>query len=241
MGFLLSSYTHTEDNFYLKKLHLTEIKTTKTKTHDKWEVISFFDEKGFLLRETNFYKKEIKSDYTYEYTIADTLLEIKRVDAIGKDVKKQKKIDRYYYSSLGQCYKYRVYFGDCDNPTHYEDNFIFEDGLLTGYSQGKMGAVKISLKYNEKKQKTQKMEIRNKTDTTLNTYVYNQLGLLTDHIMESNNNAVVYSGVVVWSNEKVNKVHIQFSGFDKRGNWTRSYFLTERGKVFRSKREIEYW
>ena len=66
MGFLLSSYTHTEDNFYLKKLHLTEIKTTKTKTHDKWEVISFFDEKGFLLRETNFYKKEIKSDYTYE-------------------------------------------------------------------------------------------------------------------------------------------------------------------------------
>jgi hypothetical protein len=80
----------------------------------------------------------------------------------------------------------------------------------------------------------------NGIDTTFYTYVYNQLRQFTDYIQKNNNNEVVCSGVVVWSNEKMNKVHIQFSNFDKRGNWTRSYFITERGKVFRLKRKIEY-
>ena len=241
MGFFYSSYAFDDDIFYYKKMEHKGIKKITEKTHDKWEVISFFDEKGYLLREINFYKKEIRSDYKYDYVVTDTLLEIRRIDTIGKDVNKQKKIDRYYYTSLGQCYKRRVYFSSSDNPSYYEDNFVYDDGMLISYTQGKNSATKFIYKYNEKKQKVQKLEIRNETDTTFYSYVYNQSGQLTDYIQESNNNEVVYSGVVVWSNEKMNKVHIRFSNFDKRGNWTRSYFITERGKVFRSERKIEYW
>jgi hypothetical protein len=241
MGFSYFSYAFDDDIFYYKKLEHKGIKKTVRKTHDKWEVVSFFDEKGYVLRAINFYKKEIRSDCTYEYTITDTLLEIKRIDAIGKDVRKQKKIDRYYYTSLGHCYKYKVYFSESDTPSHYEHNFMFENGLLVSYTQGKIGAIKFVYKYNEKKQKVQKLEIRNETDTTFYSYAYNQLGQLTDCIQESNDNEVIYSDVVVWSNKKMNKIHIRYSNFDKHGNWTKSYFITEKGKKFRSKRKIEYY
>ena len=242
MGFFYSSYAFDDDAFYYKKLEHKGIKKITEKTHDKWEIISFFDENGYLLREINFYKKEIRSDCTYEYAITDTLLEIKRINAIGKDVRKQKRIDQYYYTSLGQCYKRRVYFSIPDNPSHYEDSFIFEDGLLVSYTQGKNGAIRIVYKYNEKKQKIQKLEAVGEY-TTFYTYVYNKFGQLTDYIKEvvnNDNELVILSDVVVWSNNRMNKIHIRFSNFDKHGNWTASYFITEKGKVFRSKRKIEY-
>lgn len=247
MGLFYSSYAFDDDAFCLKKMEYKGIKEITEKTHNKWNVISFFDEKGYLLREINFYKKEIKSDYKYDYVVTDTLLEIRRINAIGIDVRKQKKIDRYYYDSLGQCYKRRVYFSNSDNPFHFWDNFVHGDGVLVSYTEAtdwqKKNDIsnKVVYKYNEKKQKTQKVEIRNEIDTTFYSYVYNQSGQLTDYIQESNKNEVVYSDIVVWSNEKMNKVHIQYSNFDKRGNWKRSYFITEKGKVLRSKRKIEYW
>jgi hypothetical protein len=223
------------------------IKKITEQTHDKWEVISFFDEKGYLLREINFYKKEIKSDYKYDYVVTDTLLEIKRIDSVGKDVNRQEKIDRYYYISLGQCYKRRVYFSGSDNPSHFWDNFVYENGMLISYTEATDWQKKndisnmVFYKYNEKKQRTKKIKAVSETDTIFYSYMYNQSGLLTDYIQESNNNEVVYSSVVVWSNKRLNKTHIRYSNFDKCGNWTESYFITERGKVFRSKRKIEYW
>lgn len=247
MGFFYSSYAFDDDTFYCKNLEHKGIKKITEKIHDKWEVISFFDEKGYLLREINFYKKEIRSDYKYDYVVTDTLLEIRRIDTISKDMNKQKKIDKYYYTSLGQCYKRRVYFSSSDNPSHFWDNFVYENGVLVNYEEStdwqKRNDIsnKVLYKYSEKKQKLQKTEIRNEADTTFYSYVYNQSGQLTDYIQESNNNEVAYSGVVVWSNNKMNKIHIRFSNFDKCGSWTESYFITERGKVFRSKRKIEYW
>lgn len=247
MGFFYSSYAFDDDIFYLKKMEHKGIKKIIIKTYDKWEAMSFFDDEGYLLCEINFYKKEIRSHYKYNYVVTDTLLEIRRIDIIGKDVNKQKKIDKYYYTSLGQCYKRRVYFSSSDNPSHYWDDFVSENGVLVSFTEAtdwqKINDIsnKIVYEYNEKKQKIRKLEIRNETDTTFYSYVYNQSGQLTDYIQESNDNKVVYSGVICWSNEKMNKVHIRYSNFDKHGNWTKSYFITEKGKMFRSERKIEYW
>lgn len=241
MGLLYSSYASNDDVFYYKNLEHKGIKTLTEKTCDKWEVISFFDEKGYLLREINIYKKEIQSDYKYIYAVADTLLEIKRIDIVSKDVNKRERIDRYYYTSSGRCYKFRMFFSEPDNPYHFEDNFVYENGMLVSYTKGKEGKTKIVRKYDEKKRKIQEIEIRDKTDTTFYSYVYNQSEQLTDYIQESNNDEVIYSDVPPWSNKKMNKVHIRYSNIDKRGNWTKSYFITERGKVFRSERKIEYW
>lgn len=53
MFFLNPSYAFDGDIFYYKKLEHKGIKKITEQTHDKWEVISFFDEKGYLLREIN--------------------------------------------------------------------------------------------------------------------------------------------------------------------------------------------
>ncbi|MDH6354626.1 hypothetical protein M2132_000954 [Dysgonomonas sp. PH5-45] len=242
--FFPSSYAFNNDAFYYRTLEHKGIKKITENTHDKWEVVSFFDEKGYLLRETNLYKKEIRSDYKYSYVIVDTLLEIRRIDMNCKDTDKQKRVDRYYYTSLGQCYKHEICFSESDTSSYYEHDFVFDDELLIGYTQGNGSQGEhstIKYKYNEKKQKIQEQKMFMQTDTTFCSYIYNSFGQLTDCIQESNDSEVIYSDVVVWNNKKMNKVHIRYSDFDKQGNWTKSYFITEKGKVFRSKREIEYY
>ena len=50
----------------------------------------------------------------------------------------------------------------------------------------------------------------------------------------------IISDVVCWSKNQRNKYIILYDNFDKKGNWTKSYFLTDKGKVLRSKRKIIY-
>lgn len=74
------------------------------------------------------------------------------------------------------------------------------------------------------------------------SYLYDENERLTDVITESHNDSEIKGtimGVVCWNSE-MNKYHIRFSNFDKHGNWTKSYYMTEKGKVFRSKRKIKY-
>lgn len=40
--------------------------------------------------------------------------------------------------------------------------------------------------------------------------------------------------------ESLSKVHIKYNGHDKHGNWTRSYFISNGKRKFRSKRKISY-
>jgi hypothetical protein len=72
-------------------------------------------------------------------------------------------------------------------------------------------------------------------------YCYDDLGRLTDMIQESPKSDVYYTDVISWSKHIHNRIHIKYSNFDKHGNWTKSYFVTKKGKVFRSKRKIDYW
>ncbi|MEA4975896.1 MAG: hypothetical protein VB046_09195 [Paludibacter sp.] len=245
-GLFYSSYAIDKDNLFSKTSKYKGVKKVIEKTFDEWKVVSAFDKEGFILQEINYYKNEIKSSYKFDYILADTLLEIKRTNQINKNVKNQK-IERFFYTTSGKCYKYRVYFLSLDNPSLLGDNFLYEDGKLVSYTEAndwqKRNDIssEIVYKYNERKQKIHQMEIKNVTDTTFYTYLYNQSGQLTDYIQESNNNEVIYSDVVPYSKNKMNKIHIKYSNFDKLGNWTRSTFITEKGKVFRSKKKIEYW
>lgn len=245
-GLFYSSYAIDKDILSSKTWKYMGVKKVIEKTLDEWEIVSIFDKKGFILQEINYYKKEIKSSYKFDYILTDTLLEIKRTNQISKNVNNQK-IERYFYTTSGQCYKHRVFFLSLENPSHFGDNFVYEDGKLVSYTEANDWQKRNNLsseivyKYDERKQKIHQMEIKNVTDTTFYTYLYNQSGQLTDYIQKSNNNEVIYSDVVPFSKKKMNKIHIRYSNFDKHGNWTRSYFITEKRRVFRSKRKIEYW
>ena len=248
LGFFSSSYAFDDDAFYYKNLEHKEIRKITEKQDTKGEDIYFFDKEGYLSHEIHLNKKkEIMSEYKYEYTVTDTLLEVRIIVTNGNN--EQKSTHRYYYTLSGQCYKRRVYFSGSDNPSNFWDNFVYEDGLLVSYTeatewQEKNGIFpKIVYEYDEKKQKVQKLKTSGEY-TTFYTYIYNKSGQLTDcvhEVVNNDNELVVLSGVVVYSENNTNKSHIRYSDFDKHGNWTKSHFVTAKGKVFRSKRKIEYW
>ena len=153
IGLFYSPYALNNDGFYSKTLEHKGIKKITEKTHDKWEVISFFDSEGFLLQKISYYKKKLRSDVKYDYTVMDTLLEIRRITLFNVNADNKTKIDRYYYTPSNQCYKYRVYFSESNNPSYYEDNFVYDDGMLVSYTQGKNSTTKFIYKYNEKNKK----------------------------------------------------------------------------------------
>ena len=242
ISFFSSSYAFDNDVFCHKNLENKGIKKITEKKYTNGEAVYFFNREGYLSNEIHFTKKnEILSEWIYSYIVTDTLLEIKMIGTIGNN--ERKSTYRYYYTSLGQCYKRKVFFLDSDSSSHFLDNFVYEDGMLVSYTEGKKSATKFVYEYNEKRQKKQILKTSGEY-STFYTYMYNNTGQLTDFIHEvinNDNELVVLSGVVIYSRNNTNKSHIRYSNFDKHGNWTRSHFITEKGKVFRSKRKIEYW
>ena len=241
-GLIYSSYAF--DNAYVdvrsKIQEHKGVKKITERTSDNWKVISFFDREGHVLQETHAFKKEMMSDFRFHYTVTDTLIEARRVNRIFEDDLDTLRIDRYYYNASNQCYKFNVYFSTIDQIDHLSDfnsidDFVYEDGMLISYTQG---ASRNIFKYNEKKQKESRLEIRDyASDTTFYTYVYNQHGQLTDVIQEYHDTSIFYGDVPAWRK----KIHVKFSNFDKHGNWTRSYFITEKRRLLYSKRKIKYW
>jgi len=223
-------------DFYSKILEHKGIKKITERTFTHWKAISYFDREGYVLHETNVFKKEMRSDYRFSYTVTDSLAEIRRVDRIDLNNDGDTlRIERYYYDSSNRCYQYRVYSSEQDTSRYASrNNFVYEAGMLISYD-------KNILKYNEKKQKVSRLEVTGYTDSTFYTYMYNQSGQLTDFIKESHDNTIWYADAPSWSNTRNNKIHIRYSNFDNHGNWTRSYFITEKRKIFYSKRKIKYW
>jgi YD repeat-containing protein len=127
---------------------------------------------------------------------------------------------------------------DLNIPSVIGTNFIYENGLLISYDRD--GSV-VQFQYDSLARITQIIFISHvSSDTTYTNYIYDKLGRETDCIVESSNPEADFVGVFVYSSEKRNKVHFRYSDFDKYGNWRKSYFVTEKGNLFRSKREIKY-
>lgn len=244
IGKSLFSQSFDENFLLLNYQKNNNIQKIEEETFDDWNIISVFNEEGFLLHQTNYKKKERKSDYKYEYTISDSLITIRRTNKVNNEINKNS-IEKYYYSSLGQCSKFEIYSSTNLDPFYFADNFVYSDGLLLRWEENNIfhkkkngSPIKKVYRYNEKKQKIQELRIVDATDTTYYSFLYNQYGQLTDCVQESKD--AIYSGVICWSNSAMNKVHIRYIDFDKYGNWTKSYFVTENGMKFRSKRKIKY-
>jgi hypothetical protein len=206
------------------------------------KIVSSFDEKGFLLRKTHYYKNKIQVDYDYEYSISDTLLVIRGKYQYPNDKTEGYIVYKYYYNSLKQCYRFEVFFSpNLSAPAVFGDNFTYKNNQIQSYEwhnnyyttiykyfYANNGAQQIKKSYSVSGD-----SICVDNDWS-NISIYEN-GKLTNFIRDGG-----VFGEPCWD-ETLMKVHIRFSNFDKQGNWTRSYYLTEKGKVFRSKREIEYW
>ena len=232
------------DNFQIDFYSIIQeykgIKKITKRTTLGWEVLSYFDKKGYVLHQTHAYKNELRSDFIFSFTVTDTLAEIRRVNKI--DINRRGdtlRIERYYYDSSGQCYQFMMSSSDQDTSRYpFRGNFIYEDRMLISYTQGSR---KNTCTYNEEKQLTGRLEISINNDTTFYTYLYNPHGQLTDFIKESPDTTVFFSEAPFWNKTRGNKIHIRFANFDCHGNWTKSYFITEKEMLLNEERKIEYW
>lgn len=248
----LNAFAYIEDeDFFTLKRNMRGVKVVTEKNFSKWKTVSFFRDDGFMLQKINYYKNEMRADYRYEYSMSDTLLEIKEKDY--RNINNNKEgytVRKYYYNHLKQCYRYEIYSSleSLEKPFVIGDNFIYKDGRLQSYERrypnwSEIEIDKIIYHYDGDQQTIQKYYVTKDSVSvvdakTLLIYLNNKL---VDYIVESSNEGDIFTGVVCWSDKKMNKMHIRYSDFDKYENWTESYFITQKGKVFRSKRKIEYW
>jgi hypothetical protein len=239
------------------------IKKITEKSFSKWTTVYLYDSMGFLIQQLNYYKNRPRADYRHEYTITDSLTTRKQEEYLNIDNNKNRHftVYKYYYNFQKLC-KMEIYLSS-DNlsvPSVLADNFIYRDDLLQSYERGRFPYTdedppdKIQHIYNEEKQITQKLICSDISlivalhspdfafkDTTFYSFIYDEGGKISDYVIRSSDKESTFTGVYCWNDVEMNKVHIRYSNFDKRGNWTVSYFITEKGKKFRSKREIEYW
>lgn len=228
---------------FCNRISVTGVRKVTTITHDKWSIVCNFDRQGFLNREQRFYKGELKADYAYEYKITDSVLVTIVTDRENQHIKLVKKSEDYL-SPSGKCYKCRVYMNGSNTVSLYIDNFVYDGDLLISYDvatawQKRNGkASKVHYYYNKKKHKILETKSFNGTDSVI--YSYDKMGRLTGEKKTSDSLSVL-SGIVPYADNELNKVQLTYSHFDNKGNWTKSYYTTQEGKIFRSKRKIDYW
>ncbi len=239
---VISGYSTIPKGF-CNRISVTGVRKVTTITHDKWSIVCNFDRQGFLNREQRFYKGELKADYAYEYKITDSVLVTIVTDRENQHIKLVKKSEDYL-SPSGKCYKCRVYMNGSDTVSLYIDNFEYDGDLLISYDvatawQKRNGkASKVHYYYNKKKQKILETKSFNGTDSVV--YSYDKMGRLTGETKTSDSLSIL-SGIVPYADNELNKDQLTYSHFDNKGNWTKSYYTTQEGKIFRSKRKIEYW
>ena len=71
-------------------------------------------------------------------------------------------------------------------------------------------------------------------------YIYTSKHELKQIIVENADKDAVISDVVPWDYNHLYMYSLWYRSFDKHSNWTKSYFLTKKRKVLRSKRKIKY-
>lgn len=196
-----------------KAEHVKEIREKKR----KWTTFYYYDTNGLLIRQINYYKKQKRADYQFEYNITDTLLIIKE---ISDDLRYL--IQKIHYTPIGQVVKHEIFSDrDMENPFVLSYNFVYRDGLLCSFDRSiaRPDTIfpprKTECFYNHKKQLVRKQEFEQYTfkdsplqvDTTIYRYRYDSKGHLTDEIVESTDKESVITGVHVWSKEQSNKYH----------------------------------
>jgi hypothetical protein len=172
--------------------------------------------------------------------------------------KKEYSFDKYIYNKSGQCIKVEFFSSsDLDKPFATIDSFMYDnDGLLFSYNRNSFhrnnnSTTKYLLFYDTNKLLIKQLEITDYyddldssiiRDTMITRYEYNNLGYLMKEIVE---NRTLVGGNINTNEESSNNeenidVIFSYDNFDRRGPWTKCYFVA-REKVLWSKRKIEYW
>jgi len=214
----------------------------------RWTYKSFFNNDGYIIRQINFYNNKQRADFRYNYFFSDSALII--ASFLYSDTTDCLHFN-YYFDSLGKYNLFEIYsIRNLDFPFMIGNEFAYKNNLLLSYNintiniKGEPSSIDtIKFQYDSLGRINRRSiisNIENVISTENFTFFYDVHGRLTDYIQESSDSVGIYLGGVVWSEERENKVHFRFSNFDKYDNWRKSYYVTEKGEIFRSKRKIMY-
>lgn len=233
------------------------VKEITEKGRDGWKNISYYDEHGFLIKITHFYKSEKRSENRFEYSVCnDTLVVINYSERYRSETK-------YAYNNHE-----KVFIGErvtslsdekAPEMVAQSDNFTYVNGLLTGFERNDS---KVSIQYDEYGRMSVYETVtyyddflgyRDWEGIETKKYTYDNEGRLTGIITVTTNRYRIgsentgelpvpnYLGVVSYAKDYPNKYWIRYSSYDKRDNWRKSSYMTEKGEVKNKTRHIKYW
>ena len=192
-------------------------------SHRRSKIISEY-ENSFLEKKTSYHRRQVWSISNYRYEITDSVWTIHYSNTVQKDTTTQYV---YFTDSVCRATKYNNHIREvipvCDqlvsispDTKTYKTRYSCHGDTIVkeAFSDGELSSVEKTV------------------------YINGSIAFSSDEIF--NDPLAVIADVVPWSKTRQNKCVILYRRFDKYGNWTRSYYLTEKGRVLRSRRKIFY-
>ena len=246
MGTATLAHAQDFDTYCTQKVSTRGLKKVVEKSFGGWKTVYHYDEQGYLRLEEHFRKGRKRGEYTYDYIISDSLLEVRQPMTWRRDSAAMF-VSKFFYDAQGRCRRMERMEMSGDRLKQMfslDDSCVYDGSRLMGYTRyGAKGEVedKYVYTYDAQGRKSMVKRIWPNVSTEYRQFKYDDKGQLTDYILEDSNPKAMYMCVPVWSGNKTNKVHYRYCNFDKHGNWTKRYFMTAHGKVFGARRKLEYW
>jgi hypothetical protein len=216
----------------------------KPKAFSGWEYIYEFDAEGNLIKRTNKVNGVVDAAYSYEREVTP----FRRVEReITMDDRKNQKGDYTEYENFlnaqGQIEKVNNWFYDARKNSRelflVEQNAQYDQDRLTSYTRhlvtenGELDSgEKCSLFYNEQGRliRLERQDVVSGFKTIL-YYNYNKRGRVTHF-------SINYL-VGLRNDQNTQQQHIYYK-YDRRGNWTRCFWLADKKRRLEDKRKIKY-
>ena len=127
MGTIALGYAQDIDEYYTKEVRTRGIKRITEKSLRGWKTVRHYDEQGYLRLIEHFKRGRKRSEETYDYTITDSLLEV-RTPSGQKNGSTVHCIDKYFYDEQGRCRRQERRLMGSDKSVWFmaiEDSFVY--------------------------------------------------------------------------------------------------------------------
>lgn len=208
----------------IKQYHKTDILKI-TEFYKKSTSIKIYED-SFLKKETFYLKKRIWSESNYDYEITDNKWVVYCANTLKKDTSV---ISIFFKNNICSAINYK-------NSKNNKKVIPICNRLVTIPNDTSI----CKVRYFCHNDTICKEVFINDTLSSIEKTLYNNNSLVFKSEEIVGDPLAIISDVTCWSKNQRNKYIILYDNFDKKGNWTKSYYLTEKGKVLRSKRNIVY-
>jgi len=194
---------------------------------------------GRLIRQRNYFRGELRLDETYEYTEFPNSLEIKNIYTDKEDYS----LTINYFNDQRQLIKSEMFFDqDTINPQWVCHNFKYD-------SVSQQVTFERTNFYSNSRQRSECYELKFTNNRLLNRLTFDSCNVITKkESIEFRNNRTVFRTidhmdpeVVILGARSEEGIQRFLYRIDKRGNWTKRYFISSSGMRFLEiKNKIKY-